>query len=94
MTAHDPLEKELATERKHDRMDEAELRKREAVDHNAAARQQAAFTGHAGPTTTGGHQATGTYTTTTQQDPNLGGYSTTQQDPRLGGHYGRGTGGT
>lgn len=49
----------MATERKHERMDEAELLKREAYDQNAAAREQAAFTVHSGPTTTGGHHMTG-----------------------------------
>lgn len=78
-------------------MDEAELLKREAYDQNAAAREQAAFTVHSGPTTTGGHQMTGAAGThpTPQQDPRVGGYydqrtagthPTTQQDPRLGGY--------
>ncbi|GAV63953.1 LEA_1 domain-containing protein [Cephalotus follicularis] len=56
MTAHDPVQKEMATEKKEERINQAELNKREAREHNAAAKQGG---GHTGYTATG----TGDYTT-------------------------------
>ncbi|ESR43111.1 hypothetical protein CICLE_v10012978mg [Citrus x clementina] len=68
MKAHDPVEKEMATEKKEERRMQAELEKQEAREHNAAAKQA---TGGLGYTTadsysqsttgmhgrpTGGHQ--------------------------------------
>lgn len=41
MTAHDPLEKEMATEKKERRLTQAELNKRAAREHNAATKQAA-----------------------------------------------------
>lgn len=40
MTAHDPMQKETATERKQEKINEAEMRKQETREHNAAAKQQ------------------------------------------------------
>lgn len=41
MTTRDPLQKEMATEKKEDRVDEAELQKQAAQSQHAAARQAA-----------------------------------------------------
>lgn len=51
MTAHDPMEKEMATEKKEERKAEAELRKQEAREENAAAKQAARAGGHTTYTT-------------------------------------------
>lgn len=45
MTAHNPMEKEMAAERKDERKTEAEMDKQMAQEHNAAARQAAAIGG-------------------------------------------------
>lgn len=85
MAAHDPVEKEMAEEKKYERMQEAELHKQEAKEQNAASRQQTAATGHMGPTTTTGgtatHTATGVITgqpTGTHQMSAVPGQSTNQ----------------
>lgn len=66
MTAHHPAEKEMAEQKKQDKIREAEIAKREAKEQNAAAREQAhaGYTG--GPITTAypsaaaaGHHTTG-----------------------------------
>merc|ERR1712100_279372 len=46
MTAHNPIEKDMATQRKGQKINQAELNKQEAHAHNAAAKPQAATTGH------------------------------------------------
>ncbi|KAL6522403.1 hypothetical protein OROMI_031675 [Orobanche minor] len=63
VTAHNPTEKEMATERKEERVHNAELNKLEEREHNAAARQAGRAGGsHSYATTgvtgqpTGGHQ--------------------------------------
>ncbi|KAL6145322.1 hypothetical protein ACLB2K_056010 [Fragaria x ananassa] len=67
--AHDPIQKDMATQKKEARIAEAEQQKREAMDHNAAAKHGAAPTGStgygSGPTnySTGG-AGTATYSTT------------------------------
>lgn len=83
MSAHDPAEKGMAEERKHDRMERAEIQKQEAKEQNAASRQQTAATGRMGPTTTGGgatHAATGVrgHPTGTHQMSALPGHGTGQ----------------
>ncbi|CAI9097439.1 OLC1v1033869C1 [Oldenlandia corymbosa var. corymbosa] len=57
MTAHNPTEKEMATERKEEKINQAEWNKREAMEHNAAAK-------HANTHTVGGNPHT--YTATGQ----------------------------
>lgn len=59
MTAHDPVEKEMATQKKEERKAEAELNKQEVREHNAAARQAGANKGY-----TTGSTGTTTYSTT------------------------------
>lgn len=58
LRANDPIEKEMAQERKEERKQQAELSKQEAREHNAAAKA-----GHASGTGTGGgsysHSTTG-----------------------------------
>ncbi|KAI3678164.1 hypothetical protein L6452_37446 [Arctium lappa] len=56
MTAHDPMQKEMAKEKKDERKHEAEYEKQAAREQNAAQRQAAAY-----PTTgvTGHHTGTG-----------------------------------
>ncbi|AES81475.1 putative Late embryogenesis abundant protein, LEA-25/LEA-D113 [Medicago truncatula] len=53
MTAHDPLQKEMATQKKEERVNQAELDKEAAREHNAAA-----SAGH--QLGVGGHHTTGT----------------------------------
>ncbi|XP_010557946.1 PREDICTED: 11 kDa late embryogenesis abundant protein-like [Tarenaya hassleriana] len=57
MTTRDPVQKEMATQKKEDRINQAELEKREAREHNAAAKHAAgAGLGSPGYTTKGtGH---------------------------------------
>ncbi|XP_051148954.1 protein LE25 [Andrographis paniculata] len=67
MTTRDPLQKEMATEKKEARIEEAERQKQEARMHNTAARQAGTGTGTGpGPTLgqeyTGGGDYTGTGT--------------------------------
>lgn len=45
MTAHDPMEKEMATKKKEERINQAELNKEAAKEHNAAVRQGTSTTG-------------------------------------------------
>ncbi|KAH6819424.1 Late Embryogenesis Abundant 4-5 [Perilla frutescens var. frutescens] len=45
MTSHDPLQKEMATEKKEMRINEAERQKQQAREHNAAAKHAGAATG-------------------------------------------------
>ncbi|CAJ2671314.1 seed maturation protein [Trifolium pratense] len=61
MTAHDPLQKEMATQKKDAKVNQAELDKEAAREHNAAA-----TAGHLGQ---GGHHTAGT-------NPNATGYGT------------------
>lgn len=53
MTAHNPTEKEMATEKKEERIHHAELNKQEAREQNAAARQAASTGGSYTYTATG-----------------------------------------
>ncbi|KAL5545469.1 hypothetical protein UlMin_005156 [Ulmus minor] len=55
--AHDPMEKGMATARKEERIEEAELNKQQNKDYNAAEKEAAttAKTTGWGPTGTGGH---------------------------------------
>ena len=65
MTGHDPVEKEMATEKKQARISQAELDKQEVREHNAAAREaEKAGVGHTGYTATGTGTGTSTYSTT------------------------------
>ncbi|XP_051138735.1 late embryogenesis abundant protein 46-like [Andrographis paniculata] len=59
MAAHNPTEKEMATEKKQDRIQQAEQHKQEAREHNAAAKQAASHSSTATGQTghhTGAHQ--------------------------------------
>ncbi|XP_042481660.1 11 kDa late embryogenesis abundant protein [Macadamia integrifolia] len=102
MTTHNPVEKDMATHRKQEKIDQAELNKQAAQQHNEAARQQTTTTtGHT--TTTGGlnpasamhgHSTTGhtigshpTGMTTTSTTTNPA-----AADPRLGTRHTTGTG--
>ncbi|KAM7271886.1 hypothetical protein ACFE04_031100 [Oxalis oulophora] len=58
MTAHDPIQKDMATQKKQERVTQAELDKQEARQHNAVAKQAGQMGGHPEYTTTG----TGAYT--------------------------------
>ena len=62
MTARDPLQKELATEKKEERKTQAELEKQQARQHNAAAKQMESTPagGHTGYTATTGVRGTTT----------------------------------
>ncbi|KAE9615988.1 hypothetical protein Lal_00017569 [Lupinus albus] len=55
MYAHDPIEKDMATHRKEERLNQAELEKQETLHHNSAVKESAT-TGH---TVAGQHTATG-----------------------------------
>ncbi|XP_043691647.1 18 kDa seed maturation protein-like [Telopea speciosissima] len=44
MTTHTPVEKDMATQRKQEKIDQAELNKQAARQHNAAAKQQSTTT--------------------------------------------------
>ena len=59
MTAHDPVQKEMATEKKEERIQQAEREKHEAREHNAAGHMDQAHY-----TTTGPGSGTATYSTT------------------------------
>ncbi|XP_050226906.1 11 kDa late embryogenesis abundant protein-like [Mercurialis annua] len=62
MSAHDPVQKQMATEKKEHKKAEAELNKQEAREHNAAAKQSEKVSGHAPSyTTAGGGATTGGY---------------------------------
>ena len=62
--AHDPMQKEMATQKKEERIRQAELEKQEARQHNAAAKQAG---GNGGYTATGTatYTASGTHTYST-----------------------------
>ncbi|XP_057982526.1 11 kDa late embryogenesis abundant protein [Malania oleifera] len=75
MTAHDPVEKEVATQKKEERIEQAELNKREERENNAAARQASAGT-HGTATTTGSHLASGTTPTHTYSTTGTQGQTT------------------
>ncbi|OWM78964.1 18 kDa seed maturation protein-like [Punica granatum] len=66
MIANTQMDKDLATERKQERIDEAKLGTLEAYNQNAAAREQTAFIGQPGPMTTAGPHASGTHTSSTR----------------------------
>ncbi|KAJ4838138.1 hypothetical protein Tsubulata_037467 [Turnera subulata] len=91
MSAHDPVEKQMATDKKEQRIAEADLRKQEAREHNAAAKEAAAATGGRGHFTTGGPGAaygtTGTTETHTHSATGTPGYPTgTHQMSAMPGH--------
>ncbi|KAL2320853.1 hypothetical protein Fmac_029822 [Flemingia macrophylla] len=67
MTARDPMQKEMATQKKEARMSQAELEKQAAREHNAAAKQSNApeHMGHGHYTSGTGTTGTATYSTTT-----------------------------
>lgn len=74
VTAKDPIQKDMATQKKEERIADAELNKREAHDHNAAVRHGAApagstgyGTGPTGYTTAGAGTATHSTTGATGQ---------------------------
>ncbi|KAL7225023.1 hypothetical protein ACSBR1_020326 [Camellia fascicularis] len=48
VSAHDPVQKDMAIQRKEEKINQAEYRKQEAREHNATARQSAAATARAG----------------------------------------------
>ena len=64
MKAHDPLQKEMATQRKEERKTQAELEKQEARAHNVAAKQSERIGAGAHYPTGTGTGTTGTYSTT------------------------------
>ncbi|XP_021282916.1 18 kDa seed maturation protein [Herrania umbratica] len=75
LTAHDPVQKEMATQKKEERIHQAELDKQEARMHNAAAKQAGRDDGYTATgthayTATGTHAytATGTHTHSTTGD--------------------------
>ncbi|GFY99814.1 late embryogenesis abundant 4-5 [Actinidia rufa] len=82
MTAHDPMQKEMATERKEGKIHQAEYNKQEARENNAAARHAAATHGGAGHHYTAdrgieNHPMGGTTTQDYLTGPNMsGGYGT------------------
>ncbi|XP_028808696.1 18 kDa seed maturation protein [Neltuma alba] len=89
MTAHDPMQKEMATERKEERMRQAELDKREAREHNVGSKQAATALpgGQDGNYTTGtGTGPTATYSTAT------GAYGHPSAGQQLSAMPGHGTG--
>ncbi|XP_043691646.1 late embryogenesis abundant protein 46-like [Telopea speciosissima] len=52
MTVHTPVEKDMATQRKQEKIEQAELNKQVVFQHNAAAKQQSTTTTTTGQTTT------------------------------------------
>ncbi|KDP24620.1 hypothetical protein JCGZ_25536 [Jatropha curcas] len=86
MSTRDPVQKEMAREKKEERKTEAELRKLEAREDNAAARQAAKAGGHV-QYTTAGPGAQGTTETYTHSTTGTTGYPTgTQQMSAMPGH--------
>ncbi|KAF5737342.1 hypothetical protein HS088_TW13G00221 [Tripterygium wilfordii] len=87
-TAHDPLQKEMATQKKDERIMEAELNKQEARTHNAAVKHGAQTHGHTGMTTSGaGGYTTGAPGTTTYSTSGVHGQGTgAHQMSALPGH--------
>ncbi|KAJ9565376.1 hypothetical protein OSB04_001342 [Centaurea solstitialis] len=59
MTAHDPMQKEMAREKKEERKHEAEYEKQAKHEQNAAQRQAAGTTTHSTTGVTGHHTTTG-----------------------------------
>ncbi|KAK7396294.1 hypothetical protein VNO78_17199 [Psophocarpus tetragonolobus] len=82
MTARDPMQKELATQKKEARMNQAELDKVAAREHNAAAKQSATL-GHMGQQ---GHHTTGTGTATYSTTGDYGHPTGTHHTSALPGH--------
>ncbi|XVE61253.1 hypothetical protein DITRI_Ditri06bG0024800 [Diplodiscus trichospermus] len=82
-TAHDPIQKGMATEKKEERIRQAELDKQEARQHNAAAKQAGRDGGYTA-TGTAAYTASGTHTySTTGESGNPTG---THQMSALPGH--------
>nr|XP_023885992.1 11 kDa late embryogenesis abundant protein [Quercus suber]POE68945.1 18 kda seed maturation protein [Quercus suber] len=77
MAARDPLQKELATEKKEERKSQAELEKQQARQHNAAAKQMES-------TPAGGH--TGYTSTTGAGGPTSATYGGTHRVSAMPGH--------
>ncbi|KAK7336641.1 hypothetical protein VNO77_17187 [Canavalia gladiata] len=77
MRARDPLQKDLATQKKEEKINQAELDKQAAREHNAAAKQSATA-GHMGQGhhTTGTGTGTATYSTTGQHGQPMGAHQT------------------
>lgn len=106
MTARDPVQKEMATEKKQAKINQAELDKQAAREHNTAAKQSATA-GHMG---TGTGTGSATYSTTGTYGQPMGAHQTsalpghggtdgtaTAHNTRVGGNpnaSGYGTGGT
>ncbi|CAI0402828.1 unnamed protein product [Linum tenue] len=96
-SAHDPVQKEMAREKKEQRVAEAEAMKHSTKAHNAAAKQGEQLTGGHGNYSTGGtggtdsHSATGQpgYPTGTHQMSAMPGHGTGQP---IGGLPGEQTG--
>ncbi|CAL5321468.1 unnamed protein product [Camellia sinensis] len=80
VSAHDPMQKDMAMQRKEDKINQAESNKQEAHEHNATARQSAAAT-----TRVGG----GTQSYTTGGGMGMENYSTS--GPNMSAGYGYGT---
>ncbi|OMO59954.1 Late embryogenesis abundant protein [Corchorus olitorius] len=82
-TAHDPVQKDMATQKKEDRIRQAELEKQEACENNAAARQGGGDGGFTAKGS-GGHMASGTHTYSTTGQ--MGWPTGAQQMSALPGH--------
>lgn len=63
MSASDPMQKEMATEKKEERINQAEMEKREAREYNAAVKMCHVTEGYTGPTieTAAGYSIIGDY---------------------------------
>lgn len=82
MSAHDPVQKEMAREKKQERMTQAELNKQEAKQHNAASKHAASATGG-----TGGYMTSGGHDTHTHSATGVTGYPMgTHQMSAMPGH--------
>uniref|UniRef100_A0A7N0UB25 Seed maturation protein LEA 4 n=1 Tax=Kalanchoe fedtschenkoi TaxID=63787 RepID=A0A7N0UB25_KALFE len=88
MSAHDPVEKDMAAQRKEERIQQAEMNKQQTREHNAAAMGHS--TGVLGTGGTYSHSATGVpgHSTGTHQMSAMPGHGTGQP---LGGHVVEGT---
>ncbi|KAJ1403337.1 Late embryogenesis abundant protein [Sesbania bispinosa] len=73
MTARDPLQKEMATQKKEARINQAELDKQAAREHNAATKQATTGQGHYN---TGTGTGTATYSTTGEYGQPMGAHQT------------------
>ncbi|OMO62993.1 Late Embryogenesis Abundant protein [Corchorus capsularis] len=82
-TAHDPVQKDMATQKKEERIRQAELEKQEARENNAAARQGGGDGGFTAKGS-GGHMASGTHTYSTTGQ--MGQPTGAQQMSALPGH--------